>query len=86
MHFPHAYRTLEGRPGGKDGKPVNYVQAKTPLALFDLESDPGEKTNVADKNAEVVKKLEALAEKARKDLGDQRTKTPGSGVRQPGSI
>ena len=44
LHFPHAYRTLGGRPGGKGGKPVPYQQAKIDLALFDLENDPGETT------------------------------------------
>jgi len=40
------------------------------LKLYDLDGDIGEKTNVAEQNQDVVKRLLALAEKARKDLGD----------------
>jgi arylsulfatase A len=86
MHFPHSYRTLAGKPGGKGGKPVPYSQAKTPLVLYDLEKDPGETTNVADSHREVVRRLKELAEKAREDLGDSAQKTKGKGVRPPGHI
>src|SRR5690606_32426935 len=36
LHFPHQYRTLAGRPGGVDGKPVAYEQARTGVELYDL--------------------------------------------------
>lgn len=84
LHFPHAYRSLDGGKGGTGGKPVPYKTLKTGLALFDLSKDIGEKHNVADKHPEVVKRLKALAEKAREDLGDRRRK--GSGVRPPGRL
>jgi arylsulfatase A-like enzyme len=86
LHFPHAYRSLAGKPGGRGGKPAAYITAKTPLALFDLEADPDETKNVAESHPDLVKKLEALAEKAREDLGDQATKRKGKGVRQPGKV
>ncbi len=38
--------------------------------LVDLEADPGETTNVAAQNPDVVKHLLALAEEARSDIGD----------------
>jgi len=41
----------------------------TPL-LFDLETDIGERTNVADRHPEVVARLMQLAEEAREDIGD----------------
>jgi cyclophilin family peptidyl-prolyl cis-trans isomerase len=81
LHFPHTYRTLAGKPGGKDGKPAEYGEDKTGLALFDLEDDPGETTNLADRHPDVVARLEKLAEAARADLGDSATKQPGKGLR-----
>ena len=45
----------------------------------------GEKTNVADKHPDVVKRLEALAERMREELGDQATKQVGKGVRPAGT-
>ncbi len=80
--FPHNYRTLGGRPGGTGGMPVKYQQARTELALYDLESDVGETRNLVDEYPEVVKRLEGLAEKARAELGD--TGRHGSGYRAPG--
>lgn len=41
-----------------------------PAALYDLELDISETTNLAAKYPDVVERLLALAEKAREDLGD----------------
>jgi hypothetical protein len=41
-----------------------------PLKLYDLKADIGETTNVMADHPDVVKRLLALAEKARDDLGD----------------
>ncbi|MCI0459580.1 MAG: sulfatase [Gemmataceae bacterium] len=71
LYFPHTYRTLAGGPGGKDGKPAPYKQAQAGLELYNLETDIGEKTNVADRHPEVVLRLQALAQRARADLGDE---------------
>jgi arylsulfatase A-like enzyme len=84
LHFPHDFPTLAGKPGGKDGKPVNYVGDVTPLALYDLENDISETTNVAEKHPAVVLRLQGLADKARVDLGDVATRHRGKGVRPPG--
>jgi len=86
LHFPHGYRTLAGREGGTGGRPVPYSQAKIGLELFDLENDIGETTNVADAHPEVVARLQALAEKARADLGDSATRRNGKNVREPGRL
>jgi arylsulfatase A len=86
LHVPHAYRTLAGKPGGKDGKPAPYVQAKTDLALYDLENDAGETTDVAARHPDVVERLKKLADKARADLGDSAAKQEGKGVRPPGRV
>jgi arylsulfatase A len=85
LHFPHEYRSLTGTPG-HDGKPGGYSTAKIGLSLFDLEADVGEKTNVADQHPDVVKRLQALADKEREVLGDALTKKQGTGVRQPGKV
>ena len=84
LHFPHNYRTLNGRKGGTGGIPVNYDSAKIDLALFDMENDIGETTDVKDKHPDVVTKLQALAAKMRKDLGDGKNR--GSGRRMPGRL
>ena len=86
LHFPHNYRTLNGRPGGKNGMPVKYDSAKIGLSLFDLKNDVGETTNVADEHPEVVERLKAAAERARTELGDRLAKRKGKGVRPPGRL
>jgi arylsulfatase len=54
------------------------------LSLFNLEDDPGEKTNLASAHPDLVKKLSALAEAARADLGDSLQNVTGSGLREAG--
>ena len=84
LHFPHGYRTMAGRPGGTGGIPTRYSQAKIGLALFDMEKDIGETTDVKAKHPDIVKQLQALGDKMRNELGDNgRT---GSGVRPPGQL
>src|SRR5262249_7766610 len=65
LYFPRSYPSLAGGPAGKDGKPAPYKQIKAGLELYDLEADVGEKTDVAAKHPEVVKRLQALADRAR---------------------
>ncbi len=86
LHFPHGYRTLNGRTGGTGGMPVNYDAAKIDLSLFDLEADIGETTDVKEKHPEVVKRIQELADAMRKDLGDALTKQKGAGVREAGRL
>ena len=86
LYFAHKYRTLAGKPGGSDGKPVPYSQAETGVALFDLEKDMGETTNVAAQHPDVVERLKSLAEKAPRGagrLGDQTggQRHPSTGAR-----
>jgi arylsulfatase A len=84
LHFPHGYRTMAGRPGGKAGIPTNYSQVKIGLSLFDLEPDIGETTDVKDKHPKVLARLQAFGQKMRNELGDQSRK--GSGQREPGRL
>ncbi len=85
LHFPHAYRTLAGEPGS-GGKPGPYRQAEIELALFNLLDDIGENTDVASEHPEVVQRLQNLADKIRKDLGDSGTGDAGQSRREPGRL
>ena len=84
--FSHKYRSLNGRPGGTGGLPVNYDQNLASLALYDLDNDPGETKNVIHQYLEIYAELLDAAEAYRKDLGDRLTKTTGSGMREPGKL
>ncbi|MHC5108351.1 MAG: sulfatase family protein [Planctomycetota bacterium] len=83
--FPHKYRSLTDRPG-RDGKPNGYSHPTCGLELYDLSRDIGERHNVAGQYPEVVERLQALAERARDDLGDKLTNRTGRNVRPPGRI
>lgn len=48
------------------------------LALYDLESDPGETRDVAKEHPEVVERLKKLAEPVRRELGDALTQVQGT--------
>jgi arylsulfatase A-like enzyme len=85
--LPHRYRTLAGRPGGRDGLPAKYENATvTAPTLYDLKTDRAETTDVAAANPAVVQQLLAFAEKCRADLGDSLTKRTGAGAREPGRV
>lgn len=84
--LPHGVGVLQGRPGGKDGKPVAYTQTKMGLALYDLESDPGETRDRSQKNPRVLRRMLREVESARQELGDSLTGRSGHGTREPGRI
>jgi len=63
--------------------PENIIMA---TALYDLTSDPFEKIDLKEKFPEIVKILEAIAEKARQDLGDELQNRIGDNVRSAGKI
>ncbi|WP_420387667.1 sulfatase [Roseivirga sp.] len=87
MYFPHSYRSLNGREGGKDGLPVPYEYLKfEEIALYDLSQDISETTDVASEYPEVVEEIKALAANMRQRLGDALTQVEGSETRQPGMI
>jgi hypothetical protein len=86
LMLPHVSRSLSGRSGGRDGYPVQYDQVKVGPALYDLDSDIGETTDVADEHPDVVARLTAAAEAARDDLGDSLTGRKGKNIRPPGRV
>ncbi len=69
------------QPGGKNA-PKN-AEAPATDALFNLDSDIGETRNVADANPEVVKRLLALVDATKDDLGADGV---GPGVRPLGKV
>ncbi len=84
LHVLHDYTHPE--PPGGGGKPGKYATQQIGAELFDLENDIGETINVADQHPDVVKRLEALLEKCREDLGDSRAKREGKNVRPAGQL
>ncbi len=64
------------------GKP----KADLPESLFNLDSDIGESTNVAEHNLAVVERLKVLAEACRQDIGDDTRgrQVAGKNCREPG--
>jgi arylsulfatase A-like enzyme len=84
LHFPHTYRGPAKQ--GSGGKPGKIVEHKIDLALYDLEKDICETANGAKQHAEVVKRLQDLADRMRGDLGDSLTKQKGKGNRPAGRL
>ena len=87
LQLPHTYQTLAGKPSGRGGVPAPYSNRKIEKEeLYDLTNDISETTDVSAHHPEIVKKLEAEAEKARASLGDALTEQPGSSRRDPGRL
>ncbi|MBB6051838.1 sulfatase family protein [Armatimonas rosea] len=85
--LPQSYRSLGPYPEtARGGKPVTYKMAKiTRPLLFDLVADPGETTDLAAQHPEILKRLLALAEQAREELGDGPNRI-GKGIRPVGRV
>jgi arylsulfatase A len=87
LELAREYRSLNGRPGGKNGRPAKYDSLKIPEPeLFDLNADPGEQHDLADKHSDVLKKLLAAADRMRAELGDGLTQQAGMARREPGRV
>ena len=84
LHLGHPYLTIP--TPGAGGQPGKGATKQVGVELFDLDSDPGESKDVAAANPEVVKRLQACAERVREDLGDARLKIKGKGQREPGRV
>ena len=86
LHFPHAYRSLAGKGGQRrqTGSVTSTAQPIWPSTTSTPTS--AKRTDVAAEHADVVSRLEKLAEFAREDLGDSLTKRKGKNVRPPGKL
>jgi arylsulfatase A len=79
LHFPHKYP--QPNPAGGSGKPGQYATKEIGPALYNLETDASESTNVAGKHPNIIARLEQMAERCREDLGDSAVKREGTGRR-----
>ncbi len=87
MYFPHKYRTLNGRKGGKGGLPVKYDHIDlNEIELYDLENDIAETKNIADDHPDLIIKMKKLANEMRERLGDSLRDQKGSETRSIGMI
>ncbi|MBT8222450.1 MAG: sulfatase-like hydrolase/transferase, partial [Eudoraea sp.] len=87
LYFPHRYRTLNGKEGGRSGLPVEYeYNTIDQIELYDLSTDISETKDVAAENPEVVAKIKSLGDKIRAELGDALTDQVGTGSRPIGII
>jgi arylsulfatase len=69
---------------GKDRFPGPTTTLQVELELYNLDKDISETKNVIDSFPDIVKRLKALANKAREELGDRLTGVVGKHVRPPG--
>ena len=84
--LPHKSRSYKGVLPGNDGHPGKYNSIQTGLELYNLRRDPGEEYNVIDLYPEIVKEIQELVEKARRDLGDNLTERKGNNIRSVGTL
>ncbi|MGI8907020.1 MAG: sulfatase family protein [Candidatus Sumerlaeaceae bacterium] len=67
-------------------QPYGDRESTVPRCLYNLETDPGEQKTVLKDHPEVERRLRALVELARKDLGDSRLKELGENRRPCGFV
>ncbi len=84
LYFPHKSRSYVGVEPGMDGYPGPYATLHMTEALYNLDEDIGETTDMAASHPDIVTKLKAIADQARQELGDRLTETQGSEVRDSG--
>jgi arylsulfatase A len=65
---------------------IENPETEIPRALYDLENDPGEQKSVLANYPDVAKRLQAMIEAAREDLGDSRRHMVGKNVRLVGRV
>jgi arylsulfatase len=82
LMLPHNGLTYKTHVPGHDGFPSPTSNENVTLALFDLSTDPGETLDVKSEHADVVERLQKLADKYRQDLGDDITNRQGANVRK----
>ena len=84
--LPHKADSTAGQEPGRDGRMGKTAPLAVGRELYDLQSDPGERHDVAAAHPEIVADLERVAEAARAELGDTLSGRAGAGVRPPGGV
>ena len=84
--FPHKSQTCKKKVMGSDGFPVPYASDSVKRAFYNLRTDPGETMDIHEKYPNKVRWLNMLADRYRKDLGDDLTGNNGTGKRQAARI
>lgn len=85
--FAHKGRSYVGSQPGNDGFPGPSPESiPFEQGLYDLRRDPSEAYDVSETYPEKLAELMTLAEKARKDLGDDLTNREGTGRRPIGTV
>ena len=79
--FQCQYQTFKKEPQGKDGWPAQFVMDSTSLSLYNLQIDPGETVDLKSQYPEMVDSLNKVADRYRKELGDDLTGMKGESVR-----
>jgi arylsulfatase len=85
--FPHTYRSYNALPGNDGFGGPRIPTVVDSLELYNMIRDPGEAYNVIDLYPEIVTELQAVAAKARKELGDLNVgMETGNGNREAGKL
>lgn len=84
--FPHEYRTYKKNLPGWDGWPGEQPMDTAEFALYNLRTDPGETLNLKEKFPDIVRELEGIANRYRKELGDDLTGVQGNERRPPAKL
>jgi arylsulfatase A-like enzyme/DUF1680 family protein len=79
--LPHRSLTYSLDVHGKNGFPGKTSFINIKMALYDLIHDPAEMYDVQAQFPDIVKKLSAMAEECRNDLGDDLTNRKGRNLR-----
>jgi len=66
LHVPHDYRVLI--TPGNDGAAGKFGRRSIEFSLFDMENDPFETTNVIERYPDVAARLQAIAERHRREF------------------
>ena len=85
--FPHKYVTYGAYVPGNDGQPGKLTNLELQKAeMYDLRRDPGERYDVITQYPEEAASLMKIADKMRRELGDNLTRVKGTEKREPGLI